>query len=38
MDHLNGVLFVDRVQNSVALNKELTKHGFFVRDVEAVKG
>jgi peptide deformylase len=37
MDHLNGVLFVDRVQNMVTLTKELTKHGFAVKDVEAVK-
>lgn len=28
MDHLNGVLFVDRVENSLALTEELKKHGF----------
>ncbi len=28
MDHLNGVMFVDRVQNSLALTEELNKHGF----------
>lgn len=28
IDHLNGVLFVDRVENSLALNQELAKHGF----------
>ncbi len=28
MDHLNGVLFVDRVENKVALVQELKKQGF----------
>ena len=28
MDHLDGVMFVDRVENSMALVEELTKHGF----------
>ncbi|MDJ0678214.1 MAG: peptide deformylase [Calothrix sp. MO_167.B42] len=28
MDHLNGVVFVDRVENSLALAQELSKHGF----------
>jgi peptide deformylase len=37
IDHLNGVLFVDRVQNPIALNKELSKHGFFAKDVQAIK-
>lgn len=37
MDHLNGVMFVDRVQNAIALNKELSKHGFNPKDVQ-VKG
>ena len=37
MDHLNGVLFVDRVKNAVALNKELTAHGFATKDVQAVQ-
>lgn len=37
IDHLNGVLFVDRVQNAIALRKELTKHGFSVDDVQSVK-
>jgi len=36
LDHLNGVMFVDRVQNAIALNKELSKHGFSVDDVQAV--
>ncbi|MBD2462998.1 peptide deformylase [Oscillatoria sp. FACHB-1407] len=34
IDHLNGVMFVDRVDNALVLNQELTKHGF---SVEAVK-
>jgi len=37
MDHLNGVLFVDRVKNPVALNKELTAHGFAPKDVQAIQ-
>ncbi|AFY72481.1 peptide deformylase [Synechococcus sp. PCC 7502] len=37
LDHLNGVMFVDRVQNAIALKKELTKHGFSVDDVQAIK-
>lgn len=37
MDHLNGVMFVDRVQNEIALTKELDKHGFSVKDVQAIK-
>jgi peptide deformylase len=36
LDHLNGVMFVDRVQNAIALNKELSKHGFSVGDVQAM--
>jgi peptide deformylase len=28
MDHLNGVMFVDRVENGLALTEELNKHGF----------
>jgi peptide deformylase len=28
MDHLNGVMFVDRVENGLALTDELNKHGF----------
>ncbi len=37
LDHLNGVLFVDRVQNAIALKKELAKHGFSLGDVQSVK-
>ncbi|HEY9845229.1 MAG TPA: peptide deformylase, partial [Candidatus Caenarcaniphilales bacterium] len=28
VDHLNGVLFIDRVENALLLNQELAKHGF----------
>lgn len=34
MDHLNGVLFVDRVENSLALTEELDKQGFSVQAVK----
>jgi peptide deformylase len=34
MDHLNGVMFVDRVENGLALTEELKKKGF---SIEAVK-
>ena len=33
MDHLNGVLFVDRVTSKEDLNKELIKEGFHEKDV-----
>ncbi len=33
MDHLNGVLFVDRVTNEDNLKKELKEHGFNKKDV-----
>lgn len=36
MDHLNGVLFVDRVANKVALTQELKKQGFKVGDVKSL--
>ena len=36
MDHLNGVLFVDRIDNSLALTEELTKQGFSVQAVQPV--
>jgi peptide deformylase len=36
MDHLNGVLFVDRVDNALALNQELGKHGFSLQAVKPV--
>ena len=36
MDHLNGVLFVDRVENKLALNQELKKRGFSTQAVRPV--
>lgn len=36
MDHLNGVLFVDRVENQLALTEELTKHKFSHRAVKPI--
>ena len=36
MDHLNGVLFVDRVQDVEALQRELDHHGFVPGAVHAV--
>ncbi len=36
MDHLNGVLFVDRVNNKEDLDRELTEHGFETHDVQEV--
>jgi peptide deformylase len=36
MDHLNGVLFVDRVDNALALNQELVKQGFALDAVKPV--
>lgn len=37
IDHLNGVMFVDRVENGLALTQELSKHGFSHRAVQPVK-
>ncbi|HEY9622909.1 MAG TPA: peptide deformylase [Crinalium sp.] len=37
IDHLNGVMFVDRVDNALALNQELTKHGFSAQAVKPVQ-
>ena len=36
MDHLNGVMFVDRVQNGLALTEELKKHGFSTQAVKPI--
>lgn len=36
MDHLNGVMFVDRVENAIALTQELDKNGFKVKDVKKI--
>lgn len=38
MDHLNGVLFVDRVENQLVLAQELSKHNFSQRDVKPMAG
>ena len=37
MDHLNGVMFVDRVENNLALNEELKKRGFATSAVKPVR-
>jgi peptide deformylase len=37
MDHLNGVMFVDRVENNLALTEELNKRGFAVSAVKPIK-
>ncbi|MDY6805823.1 MAG: peptide deformylase [Cyanobacteriota bacterium] len=36
MDHLTGVLFVDRVENKLALTEELVKHKFSPSSVKSV--
>ena len=36
MDHLNGILFVDRVTSKDDLNKELIKEGFSEEDVISI--
>jgi len=37
MDHLNGVLFVDRVTDELSLNEGLQQHGFERSDVRPVR-
>ncbi|MGB3612274.1 MAG: peptide deformylase [Elainellaceae cyanobacterium] len=37
MDHLNGVMFVDRVDNALLLAQELDKHGFSSQAVQAIR-
>lgn len=37
IDHLNGVVFVDRVENSLALAQELFQHGFSYQAVKPVE-
>jgi peptide deformylase len=37
IDHLNGVMFVDRVENNIALTEELKKHGFSAQAVKPMK-
>lgn len=34
LDHLQGVMFVDRIENAIALNEELQKFGFSIQDVK----
>jgi peptide deformylase len=36
MDHLQGILFVDRVQNNLALTDELNKEGFSLEAVQPI--
>lgn len=36
IDHLNGILFVDRVENALALTQELSKHGFSYQAVKPI--
>ncbi|MGB3761098.1 MAG: peptide deformylase, partial [Rivularia sp. (in: cyanobacteria)] len=36
MDHLNGVVFVDRVENALALTQELSKNGFSHQAVKSI--
>lgn len=36
MDHLSGVLFVDRVENKLALTDELVKHKFSPKAVKSI--
>lgn len=37
MDHLNGVMFVDRVENDLALTEKLQEHGFSRGAVKPLK-
>lgn len=37
MDHLNGVLFVDRVTDELSLNQELQEHGFARDAVRSIR-
>ena len=37
MDHLHGVMFVDRVENTLALNAALSKEGFSAKTVQPVR-
>ena len=36
MDHLNGIMFVDRVENAIAMNQSLVQHGFSVDSVQSI--
>ncbi|MGC9505816.1 peptide deformylase [Baaleninema sp.] len=37
MDHLEGIMFVDRADNELELTQELAKHGFSFKDVRRIK-
>ncbi|MEM7771460.1 MAG: peptide deformylase [Cyanobacteria bacterium P01_A01_bin.37] len=37
MDHLNGIMFVDRVENAIAMNQSLVKNGFSVDSVQSIQ-
>ncbi|MDA0269393.1 MAG: peptide deformylase [Cyanobacteria bacterium] len=37
MDHLAGVMFVDRVTNQIAMHQALQKEGFSAKDVQTVQ-
>jgi peptide deformylase len=37
LDHLNGVLFVDRVTDELSLNEELRQHGFQREHVQTIR-
>ncbi|MDC0834175.1 Peptide deformylase [Geitlerinema sp. FC II] len=37
MDHLEGIMFVDRVENEIELTQELAKHGFSYKTVRRIK-
>lgn len=37
MDHLNGVMFVDRVENGLIMAEELQKHGFSTQAVKPLE-
>ncbi len=36
MDHLKGVMFVDRVENQLALTAQFSKHGFSVSHIKPI--
>ncbi|MGK7908688.1 MAG: peptide deformylase [Synechococcus sp.] len=38
IDHLDGVMFVDRVDNAIQRTQELSSHGFNPRDVVPING
>ncbi|CCH67451.1 Peptide deformylase [Richelia intracellularis HH01] len=36
MDHLNGIVFVDRINNFLSLTQELSEHGFSIQAVKHI--